>query len=257
MKKGLWTVVFMVLITAVFIAGLSSVNEFTRDKILQNARIENFKAILYAFNIFPGNQTESDYSLKATTSDIDWIPEEIIKTVKNEIIKIKVPVTPEQSQMLKASYLTFKDSLELFLRVKNDSVLGIGFPMKGKGLWGTITAFGVVSPDLTKMIGIDFTEQVETPGLGARILEIDFKRFFRCLDLSGFQSMDSGKPAVVMVGRKEKTNIEQSTNELQAITGATQTCNGVVNMINTDLQFYLEVIRSNFDLIKKKVKKMA
>jgi Na+-transporting NADH:ubiquinone oxidoreductase subunit NqrC len=44
---------------------------------------------------------------------------------------------------------------------------------------------------------------------------------------------------------------------LQAITGATQTCNGVINMINTDLQFYLEVIRSNFDLIKKKMKKMA
>ena len=123
-----------------------------------------------------------------------------------------------------------------------------GFLLKGKGLWGTISAFGVVSADLDRMVGIDFTEQFETPGLGARITEQEFKYFFRELDLTGFLS-ESDQPAVVMVGRKERSNVEESTNSIQAITGATQTCNGVLSMLNTDLRFYLRLLQENKEVL--------
>jgi len=253
MKKSFWTVIFMVIITIVFIAALSSVNELTREKIMQNSLIENYKSILYAFDIFPLGQGEAGYPLKATTADIPWTPNDILKSFKTQIYKVSVPVTSEQKKLLASSYLVIADSAEIFVRVQNDSIIAFGFPMRGKGLWGTITAFGVASSDLKRMIGIDFIEQVETPGLGARILEIEFKRFFRGLDLSGFAASSPERPAIVMVNRKEKSNLEQTTNELQAITGATQTCNGVLKMVNTDVEFYLQVLETNRELIAQKL----
>jgi Na+-transporting NADH:ubiquinone oxidoreductase subunit NqrC len=93
------------------------------------------------------------------------------------------------------------------------------------------------------MNGIDFTEQVETPGLGARITEIGFKRYFRGLDLTGFDENVPPVPAVFMINRKEFTNRIRPTREVESITGATQTCLGVLEMLNTDLRFYRELIR--------------
>jgi len=115
-------------------------------------------------------------------------------------------------------------------------------------LWGTISAFAVVSPDLIHMIGIDFTEQSETPGLGARVTESEFKYFFRGLELSGFFVPTDQRP-VKMVSRKDKSNKEYPTNTFQAITGATQTCNGVVKMLNTDLKFYLTILKEYLESV--------
>jgi len=128
-------------------------------------------------------------------------------------------------------------------------VLAYGFKMQGKGLWGTIIAFGTVTRNLNRMVGLDFMQQVETPGLGARITEHEFKHYFCNLNLEGFDQNIPETPQIVMVRKKERTNREESTNELQAITGATQTCNGVLQMVNRDLKFYLNLISKNRDFI--------
>ena len=130
-----------------------------------------------------------------------------------------------------------------------------GVFLRGKGLWGTIGAFGVITADLTKMKGIDFIEQVETPGLGARITENEFKYFFRGLDLGGFANGNVGTQVIKMVGRKEQSNVVKSENTFQAITGATQTCMGVANMVNADMRFLIELLRANKNqLIQKGLK---
>ncbi len=245
MKKAFWTIFFMILITTIFISALASINELTKERIDRSMEIERYKSILYAFNIFPQGKNEQDFDPKATTADIFWQQEQLLESVRQRITTVKLPVSANQKALLKNSYLGVADSVQLYLKIENDSVTAYGFPLRGKGLWGTITAFGVISSDLSKMVGIDFTEQSETPGLGARIMEIEFKKFFRNLDLNGFQNQESDRPAVIMVNRKDQTNQQKSTNELQAITGATQTCDGVLKMVNTDLPFYISLIQSN------------
>lgn len=240
MKKALQTIGFMVIITVLFISALAFINESSKARIQQNQHIDASKSVLYAFNIFPPGISGSGLPPTSTTSDIPWQENAVLETLGSQIKTIKVPVSAKQKQLLKDSYLTVPDSIEIYIRLNQDQQIdAYGFPLKGKGLWGTITAFGVISADLQKMIGIDFTDQVETPGLGARITEEEFKSFFRHLDLSGVN--DQSRP-IVMVSQKERSNLEQSTNELQAITGATQTCNGVLAMLNTDLPFYLAVL---------------
>jgi Na+-transporting NADH:ubiquinone oxidoreductase subunit C len=236
MKKGLLTIVFMIVITIVFISALASIHELSKERIEQNLKIDQYKSILYAFDIFPNNVNEKELGLASTTNDVPWQVDQVLENINDQIKSIKIPITPEQRQLLKNSFLTWQDSVEMYVRVNQaNEIVAYGLPLKGKGLWGSITAFGVISADLSKMVGIDFTEQVETPGLGARITEREFKYFFRNLDLSKFQDQPpSGRQPIILVKKKNNTNVDESSNSLQAITGATQTVNGVLAMVNTD-----------------------
>jgi len=250
MQKALATISFMIIITIFFISVLAFINESSKERIAKNLEIEKYKSILYAFNILPENINEKKLEPTSTTSDIEWEENKIMEIFKNQIKKITLPITREQRNLLKNSFLSWQDSVDIYIRLnKKGEIAAYGFTLKGKGLWGTITAFGVISSDLKKMIGIDFTDQVETPGLGARIIETEFKYFFRNLDLTGFHDYTRKTPAIIVVKKKGKTNSEHSTNSLQAITGATQTVDGVLAMINTDLKFYITFIEENTQII--------
>jgi Na+-transporting NADH:ubiquinone oxidoreductase subunit C len=101
----------------------------------------------------------------------------------------------------------------------------IGF--SGAGLWGTISGYIAVDSGLEKLIGIEFTEQNETPGLGGRITEDWFKDQFRNIDLVKEFPISFGEG-------------------IDAITGATSSSNAVLRILNSFIEDDLpglEVIR--------------
>lgn len=248
MKKSISTVLFMLLITVVFIASLAWVNESSRSRIAQNEEIFRLQSILYACNLLPEGIDETLLSPAMTTSDLPWNNQAILQLTQQRIVSVTLPITPAVRKKLKASMLALPDSVKVqILLDETGTVAGYGFPLRGKGLWGSLGAFAVVSSDLSTMTGLDFTEQSETPGLGARIMESWFKYLFRGLKIDGLQGTEGD--GVVMVNRKVESNLASPTNEVQAITGATQTCNGVVNMVNTDLRFYLALISENMSFL--------
>ncbi|MDO5733537.1 MAG: FMN-binding protein [Eubacteriales bacterium] len=113
---------------------------------------------------------------------------------------------------------------EYFRLLEGGQVEAIALPFVGSGLWGTIRgwlAVDVESPeeaaDGLSIRGIVFTEQNETPGLGGRIEEQWFKEQFRGLVYQPGQSLDYGP------------NLGA---EIDAITGATQTSNAILRIIN-------------------------
>jgi len=252
MGKNFSTIFFMVIITTIFISSLAFIHESTKARISQNLETERNKSILYAFNILPEGVVETELSPTIETGDLPWNDQKIVEIFNRQIKKIKLPINESQQKTLSHGMLSWQDSVEIYIRLDENKEPGaFGFLLKGKGLWGTISAFGVISSNLSKMVGIDFLEQVETPGLGARILETEFKYFFRNLNIAGFQSSQRNIPVVVMVKQKDRSNLEEQTNSLQAITGATLTCDGVIKMINTDLAFYINFIKENEEVIRK------
>lgn len=88
--------------------------------------------------------------------------------------------------------------------------------VSGSGLWGEIIAHVGFFDDST-VSGISFIKQSETPGLGARIDEDWFKEQFR------------GKKRPLEFVPEGKSS---STEEFDAITGATVTTKAVKNMVN-------------------------
>ena len=179
MKKAIFTVSFMVIITVFFILILAFVNETAKDRILQNMEIQRIRSILYACNVLPEGVEESALSPTSTTQDIPWHEQNLLKMVEDRLKRVKLPIKPSQRALLENSFLSLQDSVELIVLLNEEGEIdGYGFPLRGRGLWGTISAVAVISSNLKHMIGIDFTEQVETPGLGARIMETGFKYFF-------------------------------------------------------------------------------
>ena len=99
-------------------------------------------------------------------------------------------------------------------------------PIQGYGLWGTIYGFLTLESDMNTIKGISFYEHKETPGLGARIEEPEWRAMW-----SGIHSYDEN--GAVATGVTKAGNPKD--NWVDGISGATLTGRGVSNMI----QFWL------------------
>ncbi|WP_201538368.1 Na(+)-translocating NADH-quinone reductase subunit C [Psychrobacter immobilis] len=113
--------------------------------------------------------------------------------------------------------------------VKNDDAGKpeiIVLPIQGYGLWGTIYGFLTLESDMNTIKGISFYEHKETPGLGARIEEPEWRAKW-----SGIHSYDD--EGNVATGVTKAGNPKD--NWVDGISGATLTSRGVSNMI----QFWL------------------
>lgn len=87
----------------------------------------------------------------------------------------------------------------------------------GMGLWGAIRAVVGFDAGGGRLTGIEFLEQSETPGLGARIEEAWFKEQFKG---------KKGPLDLVPEGSQD------SESQFDAITGATITSKGVRDLVN-------------------------
>lgn len=101
-------------------------------------------------------------------------------------------------------------------------------PFDGPGLWGNIDGYLGITKDLKTVTGIEFINQSETPGLGGRISESPYKEQYRGLDISHPQE---GKIVI---------NRPAPGGNIDAISGATQTSTFVTDMINEDIQKFIE-----------------
>ena len=105
------------------------------------------------------------------------------------------------------------------------------FPLKGMGLWGGISAFVAVNDDLNTIYGAYFNHESETAGLGAEIK-----------DSQAWQEKFQGKKIFsedgnLAIGVVKK--VENPASEVDCVTGATLTSNGVSDMLREGLKSYI------------------
>jgi Na+-transporting NADH:ubiquinone oxidoreductase subunit C len=147
----IYPIIFMALVTAVFITVLAGLNYVTADTIAFNQQNQLRQKILYIFDMVPDGGTDKD-----------------IERVFNE------NVIEKQWGDLKGYAL-----------VEGGQEIGYAVPINGAGLWGSITGYVGLNKDYTEIIGIEFVTQSETPGLGGRISENSYKDQYRGIDISG------------------------------------------------------------------------
>ena len=109
------------------------------------------------------------------------------------------------------------------------------FPLKGMGLWGGISAFVSVNDDLNTIYGAYFNHESETAGLGAEIK-----------DSQAWQEKFQGKKILaddgsVAIGVVKK--VEDPASQVDCVTGATLTSNGVSDMLREGLKQYVERLK--------------
>ncbi|MBU2488639.1 MAG: FMN-binding protein [Proteobacteria bacterium] len=116
------------------------------------------------------------------------------------------------------------------------SILGWAFPLSGPGFWGAIQAMMGVSPDLETVLGVEFYDQNETPGLGGRITEAWFTDQF-----AGKRLIPDAKGRFFYLVSSPEKDLE---NQVDAITGASQTSIRVQELMNDSIREYLDLLRN-------------
>ncbi|MDY6066045.1 MAG: FMN-binding protein [Finegoldia sp.] len=197
-KSTVYPVVFMFVLTAILTAILAFLNEKTKPIIQEKQALETQQKVLSVFDIEP--EDPSDENIK--------------KTFEENV------VAKDYSE----------SERELFALVQDGKEVAFAIPVEGPGLWGPIEGYVGISGDFKKLTGIEFTEQQETPGLGGRITEDEYKEQYRGLEIDGRSegSYVANKPA--------------SDGNIDAISGATQTSSFTVDLVNEGLDKFLKKV---------------
>lgn len=194
MKRGyVYTLVFMVVLSAVLTFALAFAYEAFKPAIAKHEQLRDERALLYAFGRDKG------------------LTDDEVHPLYTELVR--------EGGLGEGSY-----SL-----VEGGETLGYAVPFEGAGLWGTIQGYLGITADKGQVTGLVFTSQNETPGLGGRIDEEDFKAQFRELPIQAGSTLRYGS---------------QAGYTLDAVSGATQTSSAVLRILNgalTDKVFQTEV----------------
>ena len=192
-KFNFYPIFFMLVLSFVLTALLAGLNEFTLPKVEMNRELEIQEKILNVFQI----DYEKDNPKSITSSFNDNVE------------------TDE-----------FEESPMYIYQDDNGQPIAYAVPFKGPGLWGTIEGFIGITSNMEEITGIEFTDQSETPGLGARIEEDEYKSQYKNLDISSSQA--------------DKLIASSPEGQIDQISGATQTSDSVIRMVNKDLFHFIE-----------------
>ena len=108
-------------------------------------------------------------------------------------------------------------------------------PVKGRGLWGGLWGYISIDEDKQHVYGTYFDHESETAGLGARIKERWFQEQFNGKPIF----TDNPQQVALTVVKKGQSKTE---TEIDGVTGATLTSNGVAGMVTDGLQQYIEFL---------------
>ena len=109
------------------------------------------------------------------------------------------------------------------------------FPLKGMGLWGGISAFVSVNDDLNTIYGAYFNHEGETAGLGAEIKDSqEWQERFQGKKIYA----EDGSLAIGVV-----KNVEIPESQVDVVTGATLTSNGVSDMLREGHDEYISKLK--------------
>ncbi|MEH6346795.1 MAG: Na(+)-translocating NADH-quinone reductase subunit C [Bermanella sp.] len=115
----------------------------------------------------------------------------------------------------------------VFLVEKDGVVDRIILPVHGYGLWSTLYGFVALQSDAETIAGLGFYSHGETPGLGGEVDNPSWKSQWngkKIHDTSGSVAIDVVKGKVISGNAKEM-------NQVDGLSGATLTSNGVENLM--------------------------
>lgn len=195
-KSPAYVLSFMAAICVVFGAGISVVNYATQGLLVQNAAMHRNRVLCHAFMLEVDGSSAEAYQ-NAVAAHL------VASTIGGRAVYRRT--TPGHES--------------------------VGFVFAGMGFWDRIEGIVVLTPDLQTILNVQFLDQKETPGLGARIEETSFTDQFKGLTLA----WDDPQGQRVLVGANPAAN---APNEVDAITGATQTSMALMRFLNDELDAF-------------------
>lgn len=236
-------VFIMTVVVAVILAGMNTSLKSIHKK---NEAIFNKKAILSAI------ETKLGEGVKAS----DMADEEVLSIFDNKITQKVVDINGEEVSSDFIESRGYKGGLAEHIDMKKEKKREDAdriFPVfiyddggektyiitiRGNGLWDEIWGNIAVKDDFKTVVGASFDHQGETAGLGAEIK--DNPGFPRQFQGKSLFDKDGNYTSVVV----KKGGVRNPDYEVDAISGATVTCDGVTDMLYDGIKFYMPYFNS-------------
>jgi len=132
------------------------------------------------------------------------------------------------------------DGMTFYVGKDSNSTVGVAFQAVGNGFQGEIRMMVGMTPDFTEITGLSVLEQIETPGLGTKIVEDPTNKSDPHWFTNQFEGVQPEPKIVALKNQKPSDD-----NEIQAITGATISSKAVVDILNTTIDNAKKIYNSN------------
>ena len=226
-----YTLIYSVVIVVVVAFLLAFVFKALKPMQDVNVALDKKKQLLYALDVRDITDEEAAAKYKELV-----LADEIID-VNGNVLK-KGEQGGEKAGFLLNSADYKAGRLALYICRVNGQTKYI-LPIYGMGLWGPISGYIALNDDKNTVYGAYFNHEGETAGLGAEIK-----------DNQAWQEQFRGKKIFAKDGQHNKValsvvkQIEDPTTQVDVVTGATLTSNGVTDMLAEGLSKYLVFLTS-------------
>ena len=241
MHSNQYTTFFILALTSIVALVLAGM--FTALKPIHDANeaIYNKKEILAAVDPNASNMGDEEVAQLFSTKVKQYVLD-----AKGEVIEAKtangMPLMAEKIKMDKERKKPEEERVyPLYIYEGEEGPVYI-VSVYGKGLWDAIWGSIALKSDFNTVAGVAFGHKGETPGLGAEIKDnTAWKKSFIGTKIF----TEQGEFVSVEV---KKGGAKDRTHQVDAISGATVTCDGVTDMMKDGIAVYLPY----FESLKKK-----
>ncbi|HIM82608.1 MAG TPA: NADH:ubiquinone reductase (Na(+)-transporting) subunit C [Nitrososphaerales archaeon] len=225
MHSNRYTLLFVFIITVVLGTLLSFTKENLKDKQENNLRADVNKTILRSLDFLEEEENP-------------WSNEKVEEIFNNSIMALCVDLEGNKIDNVVLEEIDIERDvkrLPVYLKVVEGELQGIAIPVAGKGLWSTLFGYIALGPDLDTVLGIQFYKHGETPGLGG---EVEKEWFTNNFVGKKIRNVDGEIIGIKVLKGKVDYSKEDAIHQVDGISGATVTSNGVTVFLKDDLKRY-------------------
>ena len=223
-----YTIIYSVIIVVIVAFLLAFVFQALKPMQDANVALDKKKQILNSLNIRDLNDAQADAKYKEVV---------VADRVIDEKGKVLLPgTTGGENAGFKLDSKDYKEGKLALYICRVDGETKYVIPVYGMGLWGPISGYIALNGDKSTVYGVYFNHESETAGLGAEIK--DNKAWQE--KFQGKKLFKNGDDKTIALSVEKK--VEDPTTQVDAVTGATLTSNGVRDMLHEALGKYLVFI---------------
>tara|TARA_Y100000768_G_scaffold287266_1_gene221534 strand:+ start:746 stop:1483 length:738 start_codon:yes stop_codon:yes gene_type:complete len=208
-----------------------------KPKMDYNVVLDKKKSILRSIDIdvvgLTPNELDEKYKLHIEEMVINSSGSVVDDVILSDIIWIEDKGTGTTNYIYKTSDEQLINEYYPIYKTSNPN--GYIIPISGKGLWSTLKGYFAIAEDKNSTMGIVFYEHGETPGLGA---EVDKPWFQNQFKIDRGKKIFNSNNDLVSINVNKKKNTDGKPHQVDGITGATVTADGVTKFLKRDLNRY-------------------
>lgn len=225
--SNFYTFLFSLIMVLIVASSLALTSESLKERQNENVVKEKMQNIISTIGIKATRDEAQNLYKKYIKRELSLLRDGSVDENKNAfLIDLSTEIKKDIDQQRYPLFVAEMDEKKYFI-----------IPLRGSGLWDAIWGYVALEDDMSTIKGIVFDHKGETAGLGAEITQQWFQDMF--VGEKVFNSSSKLVGISVSKSNNDPKNLDKNDHEVDAISGATITGDGVSDMIIERLNHYI------------------